>query len=195
MRDFIMQMHFQLDKSTYYSVIGAMLSIYGIFLACIQFIAGSENSNSEEVSQYMGINIRAFYLNYCLKTVRVAKSFVFEIMMGYCVLFKPTILTHRVILHPHLSEKLIYDMRKSYYYVGDEFITYIFVYSCKYTLALTSSLKAWIKERILRTNANDCKTIDEYIDKIQKILIKFDWSLSLGEMEHMRAFFFNGVTK
>lgn len=120
MRHIIGQMDFQLDKATYYTVAGAILTIYGVFLACIQFIAGSENSNSEEVSQYMGMNIRAFYLNYHLKVLRVAKSLIFELMMGYCILFK--------LIIKIMSDFITHETEMIFYLTWFGFVTFYFLF-------------------------------------------------------------------
>lgn len=92
---FIINNQMKIDKSVYFTVIAAQLTIYGIFLTFVQFIANIDNDGT-----YLAVEIKSFYISKKLKISKIIGSNIFLIIVLFSFLVKPIL----IICNTSISE-------------------------------------------------------------------------------------------
>lgn len=106
--EFINGNQIKIDKSTYFTVIAAQLTIYGIFLTFVQFIANIDSEGKNIITHYLGTNINSFYINKNLKLSKIIKSKIFLATLILSFLIKPILVVFNLTFDERIHSLLIF---------------------------------------------------------------------------------------
>ncbi|MVX62395.1 hypothetical protein GKZ28_01600 [Clostridium chromiireducens] len=106
--EFINGNQIKIDKSAYFTVIAAQLTIYGIFLTFVQFIANIDNEGKNTITHYLGIEINSFYINKKLKLSKIIKSRIFLAILIVSFIIKPILVVFNIAIDERIQSLLIF---------------------------------------------------------------------------------------
>ena len=81
----------QIDKGTYFTVIISQLTIYGILLTFIQFLAAANFKGQNITDEYMGKEVKNYYLYQKLKVFKIINGRPFYLLWAVFILLKPAL--------------------------------------------------------------------------------------------------------
>lgn len=119
---FIWKKELVLDKSIYLTVILGQLTIYGIFLTFMQFVATLNGDNS--IKTYLGKDLKQFYMIKKLKFYRIIRSRWFLYLMIISILLKPFMTIFTSIINTEVNRILLFN-----WYFFNVIFLLIFMYS------------------------------------------------------------------
>ncbi|GKX66899.1 hypothetical protein [Inconstantimicrobium mannanitabidum] len=175
--EFIFGNQMKIDKSVYFTVIVAQLTIYGIFLTFIQFIANIDDEGKNRIPHYLGIETKSFYINKKLKLSKIVKSEIFLVILILSLFLKPILVIFNLIIDKRMqsiivfiwySFAIIYMILFASIFIGCAKLTMQIKQigeNSKYNLLLDEIEENFIKEsnRLLRKELE--------VDKLNQILI------------------------
>lgn len=159
--EYVRHNNLEIDKSTFFTVIIAEITIYGILLTFYQFVAtfqGEKNS----VTKYLGVNVVEYVVQKDISTFgKIISNRCFNILCMLQILYKPFI----TIYKKSISQNFICVMNFFWYtFTILYFIIFIFLFvKCAKSIL---SLKFY----------SDSKTNGRVIDDINKTFMKKNFS-------------------
>lgn len=131
---FVWENELQLDKAVYFTVVIGQLTIFGIFLTFMQFVASL--NGDKNIQTYLGRDLKHFYIIKKLKFYQMIKSKWFLCLLMLCILLKPFLTLFQYMIKIEVIRILLFN-----WYVFSVVYLLLFVYSFFECVTLSISFK------------------------------------------------------
>jgi len=131
---FVWENELQLDKAVYFTVIIGQLTIFGIFLTFMQFVASLNGDRN--IQTYLGQDLKHFYIMKKLKFYQMIKSRWFLCLLMLSILLKPFLTLFQSMINTEVIRVLLFN-----WYVFSVIYLLLFVYSFFECVTLSISFK------------------------------------------------------